>query len=238
MTTVNVKYQRLLKDLNFYDGAIDGLSGPKTTAAVKKFQKYVGIVADGKLNVATQLKLDEQLTRIPDRVTPTPVRPIHPDSVYKRWPRETTDELTAFYGPVGTNQVMFEPPYPMVLAWEPKKAIKKFSCHKLVAESLYKILEDVKVIYKPEKIKEYGFDKFGGCLNVRTIRGGNRWSTHAWGIAIDIDPARNGLKTPWNQAFLGRPECDDFVAAFKAQGWYSLGHEKNYDAMHFQACYR
>ena len=126
----------------------------------------------------------------------------------------------------------------MVLAWDTDYTITKITCHKKVADSLYNILDNVAAIYSPDEIIEHGFNKFGGCLNVRRIRGGRRWSTHAWGIAIDIDPARNGLRTPWNSAYLSRPECEDFVNAFRKEGWYSLGYERNYDAMHFQAAYR
>ena len=70
------------------------------------------------------------------------------------------------------------------------------------------------------------------------MRGGDRWSTHSWGIAIDIDPARNSLRTPWKESYLGKPECRDFVEAFKSVGAYSLGLEKNYDPMHFQFAWR
>jgi N-acetylmuramoyl-L-alanine amidase len=39
--------QRVLKNLGLYTGAIDGIYGPKTTAAVKAFQRNVGIAVDG-----------------------------------------------------------------------------------------------------------------------------------------------------------------------------------------------
>lgn len=42
------KMQSKLKSKGFYGGAVDGKFGPSTKAAVKKFQAYVGISADGK----------------------------------------------------------------------------------------------------------------------------------------------------------------------------------------------
>jgi len=39
--------QKILKELKFYDGIIDGFFGPKTSNSVKQFQKSVGISPDG-----------------------------------------------------------------------------------------------------------------------------------------------------------------------------------------------
>lgn len=42
--------QTILSQLGLYTGKVDGLAGPKTSAAVKSFQADVGIKADGELN--------------------------------------------------------------------------------------------------------------------------------------------------------------------------------------------
>jgi peptidoglycan hydrolase-like protein with peptidoglycan-binding domain len=41
--------QPKLKLLNYYNGAIDGIGGPKTTKAIKAFEKENGLLIDGKL---------------------------------------------------------------------------------------------------------------------------------------------------------------------------------------------
>jgi hypothetical protein len=41
--------QPKLKLLNYYNGAIDGIGGPKTTKAIKAFEKANGLLVDGKL---------------------------------------------------------------------------------------------------------------------------------------------------------------------------------------------
>ncbi len=41
------KIQTKLKNWGYYKGAIDGISGPKTVAAIKLFQKRNGLVVDG-----------------------------------------------------------------------------------------------------------------------------------------------------------------------------------------------
>jgi peptidoglycan hydrolase-like protein with peptidoglycan-binding domain len=47
------KGQTLLSQLGLYDGAIDGIQGSKTTAAIKKAQTLYGLPVDGVLNSAT-----------------------------------------------------------------------------------------------------------------------------------------------------------------------------------------
>ncbi len=45
--------QRLLSNLGFYDGAIDGVQGSKTTAAIKEAQALYGLTVDGVLGSQT-----------------------------------------------------------------------------------------------------------------------------------------------------------------------------------------
>ncbi len=49
--------QSILADMGIYDGAIDGDNGPKTKAAVKKFQQDNGLTADGDAGPATRAAL-------------------------------------------------------------------------------------------------------------------------------------------------------------------------------------
>jgi len=44
--------QEVLSGLNLYQGPVDGLSGPKTRAAITKYQRIVGLSADGEISVA------------------------------------------------------------------------------------------------------------------------------------------------------------------------------------------
>ena len=79
-----------------------------------------------------------------------------------------------------------------------------------------------------------------------TYRGGEV-TNHAYGIAIDVDPARNtccGCVPPWNDApackrpgkneydHMDMPEC--WVHAFERFGFYWLGHDVLRDTMHFE----
>ncbi len=49
--------QRKLKQLGFFEGTVDGIYGVKTQSAVRKFQKSVGITADGVAGPKTLLYL-------------------------------------------------------------------------------------------------------------------------------------------------------------------------------------
>jgi hypothetical protein len=122
----------------------------------------------------------------------------------------------------------------MVLAWDLESKVSKITCHEKVHDSLKRIFTNVLDHYGIDTITELRLDRFGGCLNVRKMRGGSSWSIHSWGAAIDIDPDRNQLKWGKDRAFLARPEYEPFWKIVEAEGGISLGRLRNYDYMHFQ----
>jgi hypothetical protein len=148
------------------------------------------------------------------------------------WPLQS--QVSNYFGKVGENQTSLILPFPMVLAWDKSTTLTKFSCNKKVKKSMEKVFQNTFDHYGHEKIKTLGLDLFGGCLNVRKMRGGSAWSMHSFGIAIDIDPDRNSLKTPWKKAQMSKPEYTKFVEFFYSEGAINLGKERDFDAMHFQ----
>ncbi|MEG4517369.1 MULTISPECIES: N-acetylmuramoyl-L-alanine amidase [unclassified Microcoleus] len=52
-----IKIQQRLRDLGFNPGAVDGLFGENTEAAVKAFQRSVGLEDDGRVGINTRTKL-------------------------------------------------------------------------------------------------------------------------------------------------------------------------------------
>lgn len=151
------------------------------------------------------------------------------------FPINSEAELNAFYGAVGTNQTSITLPYEHIIAWAPEKKIKKYTCHEKVADSVVRILTRVVDHYGVDQIKELGLDQWGGCLNVRKMRGGSRWSMHSWGVAIDYDPTRNRLRWGRDKANFAKPVYDLWWRLWEEEGWTSLGRAKNYDWMHVQA---
>lgn len=148
------------------------------------------------------------------------------------WPKQDFESMNSFYGPVGENQTKLILPYSMRLAWNPNLKVSKITCHVKVEPSLKKIFEGILTHYgSEEKIRSNRMDLFGGCLNVRKVRGGSSWSIHSWGVAIDLDPEHNQLK--WGRDKATMPE--KVIEIFEDEGWVSLGNSRNYDFMHFQA---
>ena len=125
-------------------------------------------------------------------------------------------------------------PFPMRIAWDTESVVNKMRCHKLVAEKFLAVFNEILRVYGYAKIKELGIDLFGGCFNFRKMRGGNDWSMHSWGLAIDLDPARNQLKETSKTARFAKSEYKAMIDIFYKHGFISLGREKNYDWMHFE----
>lgn len=223
------KIQQALKDLGYDPGYIDGKDGPMTRRAVVAFQRAHGLDPDGIVGPATIAALT--VDPIPERdITPPHALPEgHPTT----WPRQK--DVERFFGPVGSNQTMLHLPYQMRLAWEPSTIISRFSIHEKVHDSALRCFERIADDYSAMERRDLGLDLFGGCLNVRKMRGGNAWSMHSWGIAIDFDPARNQLKWGKERARLAQPDCRKFWEIWEDAGWVSLGRARDFDWQHVQA---
>lgn len=201
--------QIIMRPSGAYAGEIDGLVGPMMTFSL---QMWSGTAKSRK-------QIEEENK---------PATPIFPKA--SPWPRQA--DVTKFYGAMGKNQTFITPPYPMFYAGNPQKRIQ---LHEKVADSALRVLKRVADAYTPAQIKDLGLDIFGGSLNVRKMRGGNSYSMHSWGIAIDFDPARNQLDWGKDRARLGKTDAVKFWELWEEEGWLSLGRARNYDWMHCQA---
>lgn len=224
--------QAKLKDLGLYTGIADGINGPKTKAAVAAFQKSVGLVEDGIPGNQTQAHLfpvgvDPSLGR---DITPPAAEPEH---IAPIWPRQP--EVWQVFGQPGTNFTTITVPYPMRMAWGDFDPLPRFQIHEKVADSALRCLIRVADTYDEDARRDLGLDLWGGCVNVRKMRGGTSYSMHSWGIAIDFDPERNQLKWGADRARLARPDASKFFDIWEEEGWVSLGRARNFDWMHVQA---
>ena len=205
--------QLLCKNNGINPGDVDGYWGPDTENA---YNRFVYLREHGEL---------PRLWRPEDR---TPVNP-------NLWPVQYTPQFDAFYGPKGSSLVKIKLPYPFRLSWDTSTVINSFSCHQKVHDSMRRVLVKVLDYYGLDSIRELKLDLWGGCYNERPIRGGNRWSMHSWGIAVDFDPARNKLEWGRDKASIARPEYDKWWECWEDEGWVSLGRDRNFDWMHVQA---
>ena len=209
-------WQTLLNEQG-YKLFVDGHFGIVTDAATRKFQISRGLAPDGIVGPRTIASANNNI-----------------NALKKGWPMQTYEEMVQFYGPVGENQTSLEMPYKLKIAWEPDTTISRITCHEKVAASLYTIFEKTLSEYGSD-IEKLKLDMFGGCLNVRKMRGGSSWSIHSWGAAVDLDPYNNQLKWNREKASFAKTEYEPFWEIVESEGWLSLGRRRNYDWMHFQA---
>ena len=252
--------QEILKKKGLYKGRIDGLNGPKTLKGLEQVEgidqnwpdkrKIIGAVQvfaeenkinakpiDGLWGPVTEEAFNELSDLVRNNAKPRIWRPEEIlDVNLNNWPRQYTAEFIDFYGEMGKNQDSVVLPYPHRLSWQTDKVINRFDCHIKVKESIARVLTKAFNHYGLSEIKRLNLDLWGGCFNVRPIRGGTRPSMHSWGIAIDYDPIRNKLKWGRDKAAFAKPEYDKWWELWEEEGWVSLGRQRNFDWMHVQAC--
>src|SRR5947207_8433544 len=115
-------------------------------------------------------------------------------------------------------------PFALPLSWDRSRTVQRISCHKLLAQTCADIFL---------RIQSAGLQgqttSFGGCFAFRPQRTGAKLSTHAWGIALDLNPESNAQGTAGNM----NPRV---VAIFKEVGfaWGGEWQGSKRDAIHFQ----
>jgi len=208
-------------------GEIDGVMGPQTQYA---FSVYAARCRGDK-TVETWRDEEEKKPPIP----PPPSKAASPaprPPGASNWPKQSG--VPAFYGEVGQNQTKLVFPYPVCLSWDTSTFVKSTSCHEKVHDAALRVLTRVRDHYGLDKIRELRLDRFGGCLNVRKMRGGSAFSMHSWGIAFDFDPDRNQLRWGRDRAVFAGPDYEKWLDLWEEEGAVSLGRSRNFDWMHTQ----
>ena len=117
-------------------------------------------------------------------------------------------------------------PFSIKLAWDFDISINRITCHKKLARTFFNVFEEIKISKLESEIKS-----FGGAFNYRTKRRSGNFSTHSWGIAIDLNPLSNAMGTKGDM----HPKI---VEIFRKHGfkWGGDWAGKGCDPMHFQYC--
>ncbi len=117
-------------------------------------------------------------------------------------------------------------PFPLKLSWDLNSSVSQITCHKKLAEVFGEVFQRVLEQKLQEKIQT-----FGGCFSFRPQRTGSKLSTHAWGIAMDLNPLSNA------QGTTGDMDAG-VVAIFRVAGfeWGGGWQGARRDPMHFQFC--
>lgn len=206
--------QACLTDLDQAPGKIDGWSGANTTEALNAF---LFKQANGKAEVV-------------DR-TPLPTAPQSSNIPRQR-------DVATVYGKPGpqikSRLTMIRLPFKLRIDWNLRQSTNKITVHRDCAPQLEKALIEVHAHYGPDRMKDLGIDRYAGTYNHRKMRGGTKWSMHAYGCAIDFFSGPNGLRAKCPQALFCGAEYKDFLDIMESNEWLPAIRLWGKDAMHFQ----
>lgn len=208
------RIQKILVWEEMYDGEIDGIFGQRTKEAVMLFQKYSGLNSDGIVGPKTWHFL----------VGEVPMTENEPLKV----PYGIKEIYDVFGDPLDScfwkaYSAFIKVPYELKHAFPyVYKGEHGFWAHKKLKDVFQEIFQ--KIVDQGLETKIQTFD---GCYNVRNIRGGEKLSTHSWGIAIDLNARDNPLGAD--------PKIDRrIVKLFQDAGFTWGGTFFRKDGMHFQ----
>jgi hypothetical protein len=148
-------------------------------------------------------------------------------------PPDGLQEITEIFGPPiqstddwRIKRLDITPWYPegIPFSWMPNVREKSVECHTLVSAPLTAVFDMLQ-----ERELLYMIRTWGGCHSYRNKKGKAEWSTHSWGIAVDVNPGSNEYGAYGDMPYR-------VVEAFRTHGWLWLGENAIPDPMHFQYC--
>lgn len=117
-------------------------------------------------------------------------------------------------------------PFPLIVSWDHSQTVTAITCHRLLATVFSTVFDRIQSGGLQNRVTS-----FGGCFAFRPQRTGAKLSTHAWGIAIDLNPETNEQGTNGNTD-------PAVIEIFRGAGfkWGGDWMGKTRDPMHFQFC--
>lgn len=245
MRSTILNIQGILAKAGFYTGGLDGDFGPKSEKAlhaamavrtrprvvIQQIQQslhddgYYSGEIDGIFGARSRSSLESAKVSAKPTASTRPLTRLTTAQIVKKYGQPTND---------GEYLVSIDLPFPMRIAWDTKTTVNRMRVHRLAATAFINVFNDLLKHYGLAEIQRLGIDLFGGCFNFRRMRGGSEWSRHSWGIAIDLDSARNPLRASSKTARFARPEYRPMIEIFAKHGFISYGVLFDYDWMHFE----
>lgn len=209
--------QWCLNKLGFEAGTVDGYAGHNTRNAL---DALLYKLATGKHEVIERRDVGQ----------------IVPVGATGRIPKQS--EVRQVYGDPG-NQVpnrltTIRLPFQLRIDWNLRQRTNKMTVHQAVAPGLEAAMIAVHKYYGEDEWRRLGLDRYAGGYNKRKMRGGSKWSMHAYGCAVDFYAAPNGLRARCPQALFCGDEYRDFLDIMQEHEWLPAIRLWGADAMHFQ----
>ncbi len=113
----------------------------------------------------------------------------------------------------------------------------RYPFHERAADALTRVVERLTGVVKTDPKTLPFLKEIGGTFIWRNIKRSKRLSSHAFGIAIDLNVERSDY---WRWTYRGKPMIwknrvpQAIVDAFEAEGFIWGGRWKHYDTMHFE----
>lgn len=203
-----------LHQLGFDPGKVDGWEGVNTTEALNAF------------HFKTTHGRDEVIERKPEP------KSIGSGSI------PLQKDVGRVYGDPGSQiegrLKSFKLPFSLRLDWNLRQKVRTLRVHRDCADQLERAMHKIHEHYGLERMQSLGIDRYAGGYNKRKMRGGSKWSMHAYGCAVDFYAAPNGLRTRCPQALFCRPEYEAFLDIMEENEWLPALRLWGADAMHFQ----
>ena len=125
------------------------------------------------------------------------------------------NKVRAIFGRPGTN----------IITSKKVAILGDVRCHRKVEKQLRGAMKEIALRGYRKYIDLDDYQANGGCYVYRKMRGSNKWSRHAWGIAIDINPS--DFPFPYHGQASAKRERQQrkLIKVFKHWGFTTFEHD-------------